>query len=174
MSEDQAETIFIVTPGFSILLPIPGRRVGDTNGRRDYTACAYIENEVGKYVLSAGGFDGSTLLSTIERFDLATEQWTILPGVTLNKPISQGSMVSINSNKEVLFIGGYDDSNFLPEIRRMDGDMNSWTFAGNLETPRTNPVTLLAPSSILPPLCVTTASPTTSAATSTTPSLTTS
>ena len=144
---------------FSWIFNLPAntwRRVGDTVGRRDLTACAYIENTVGKYVISAGGFDGRNPLSTTERFDLATEQWTILSGVTLNKPIAQGSMVSIDSNKEVLFIGGYDGSNYLTEIWRVDDDMNSWTFAGNLKTARGNAVSLLAPPSILPPLCDTT------------------
>jgi len=128
-------------------------RVGDTNGRRDFTSCAYIENTVGKYVLLVGGFDGTSRVSSIDRFDLATGQWTILQGVTLNKQISSGSMVTINNNTEVLFIGGWDGSNLLSEIWRMDGGMDSWTFAGNLATARSNAESLLAPSSILPPLC---------------------
>jgi len=134
-------------------------RVGDTNNRRDFTACAYIENTVGKYVLLVGGQDSTQqLLSTTERFDIATGQWTILPGVTLNTPIAAGSMVTVNNNKEVLYIGGFDGSNFLSEIWRMDGSMSSWTFAGTLTTGRMNAESLLAPSSILPPLCATTPS----------------
>lgn len=136
-------------------------RVGDTNGRREFTSCAYIENAEGKYVLLVGGFDGTNFLSTTERFDLATEQWTLLQGVTLNKDIASGNMVTVNNNKEVLFIGGWDGSNFQSGIWRMDGGMNSWTFAGNLATARSNAVSLVAPPSSLPPLCAATTTPST-------------
>merc|ERR1719250_351336 len=77
------------------------------------------------------------------------------------------SMVTVNNNTEVLFIGGWDGSNFQSGIWRMDGDMSSWTFAGNLTTARSNAVSLLAPPSILPPLCATTPNTATTITTST-------
>merc|ERR1719312_1254 len=134
---------------------------------------SYIENTEGKYVLLVGGFDGTDYLSTNERFDIATGQWTILQGVTLPKPIASGSMVTVNNNKEVLYIGGYDGSNYQSGIWRMDGDMSSWTFAGNLTTARSNAVSLLAPPSTLPQLCTTTPNTATAIPTTTTQSQTT-
>merc|ERR1719250_243059 len=83
------------------------------------------------------------------------------------------SMVTVNNNTEVLFIGGWDGSNFQSGIWRMDGDMSSWTFAGNLTTARSNAVSLLAPPSILPPLCATTPNTATTITTTTTQSQTT-
>merc|ERR1712013_970105 len=107
------------------------------------------------------------------KFNFTANTWTILQGVTLPKPIDSGSMVTVNNSKEVLYIGGWDGSNDQSGIWRMDGDMSSWTFAGDLTTARSNTGSLLVPSSSLPPLCATTPSTATTITTSTAQSQTT-
>jgi N-acetylneuraminic acid mutarotase len=90
-------------------------------------ACAVtVANKL--YVL--GGFDGLSRLSTMERYDPVTKEWTQLPGMT----VSLGpSLAAIEYENAIYVLGG---GSSLDKVEKFDLESNQWTQLAPMKRPR--------------------------------------
>jgi hypothetical protein len=60
------------------------------------------------YIFIFGGYEGSGRMSSIEQYDVAHDQWSILP---VKFPLSiEAQSATLVSSNEVIILGGHDNS----------------------------------------------------------------
>ena len=80
-------------------------RIANLNQRR-CTAPAIVFEDSYIYVL--GGYEGSGRIDSIEQYDVASDQWSVLP---IKFPLSvEAETATLISNNEVIILGGHDNS----------------------------------------------------------------
>ena len=116
-----------------------------TLDKRSGASCGYIQSDLGRFVVVAGGLK----TSTTEILNLATMSWNWGPDIGSN---AFGASMISTRNGELLLIGGYDQE-ALSAIRRLNSRLSSWDVVGQLATPRFNAVVLDVPYEVLSRLC---------------------
>ena len=116
-----------------------------TLNARTGASCGYLQSDLGRYVVVAGGLR----TSTTEILDLTTMIWNWGPDIGSH---AYGASMISTRNDELLLIGGYDEG-ALSAIRRMNASLSSWVVVGQLKTPRFNAVGLDVPYQVLSSLC---------------------
>jgi hypothetical protein len=71
---------------------------------------------------AAGGFDGHSDLSSVERYDPVKNEWVVVANMTV--PRSGFGMASVNGKLHA--VGGYDGLNYLSSAEIYDSKLNSW------------------------------------------------
>jgi hypothetical protein len=84
----------------------------------------------GIYVI--GGYDGTTYLKSIERYDFNTKRWKYICDMNYSK--CHFSCVTSNDYQYIYTIGGYDGKG-LGYIERYDILTNKWEIIDELPTP---------------------------------------
>lgn len=87
---------------------------------------------IGKYIYVVGGFDGSTQLSSVERFDTESKKWEFMAEIT----VARSALSLIALDNKLYAMGGYDGTNFLMIVEIYDPIENTWTVGVPLTTGR--------------------------------------
>ncbi len=82
------------------------------------------------YVL--GGHDGVRYLSSIERFDPSTSEWTIV--AIMDSPRT-GLGVSV-MGKKIFVIGGHDGTKYLSTVQCYDPNQDTWSYVAKMNNAR--------------------------------------
>ena len=71
---------------------------------------------------TAGGFDGKSDLSSVERYDPVRNQWTTVANMTVRR--SGFGMCSLNGKLHA--VGGYDGVTYLSSAEIYDHKLDTW------------------------------------------------
>ena len=92
--------------------------------QRKHLGCAVYKN----FIYAVGGRDDTTELSSAERYNPQTNQWTSV--VALKSRRSGVGLAVVNGF--LMAIGGFDGSTYLKSIEIYDSDTNSWKIGGSM------------------------------------------
>ena len=80
-----------------------------------------------------GGFNGTTRLRSVEKFDEQKQSWT-----EVSEMISIRSDASaVTYNNKIFVVGGYTGAEVLNSIEVYNPDKNEWNYGPTLNIPRT-------------------------------------
>lgn len=92
-------------------------------------------------ILIAGGFDGSSILSTCELYDPSTGAWSSTGSLSTSRWYFAGV---VNTDGKVILAGGYTSSSFLRSCEIFDPGTATWSGTGSMQAIRSlHTVTLL-------------------------------
>jgi len=87
--------------------------------------CAFgVATLANRYIFTLGGYDGNDRLSSIEKYDIQTDKWTLLEA-KLKQPLSNSACFSHSDNSIVILGGGYN-SGFCLETNQLNVNDNTW------------------------------------------------
>ncbi|XP_021927989.1 kelch-like protein 10, partial [Zootermopsis nevadensis] len=75
-------------------------------------------------VYAMGGFYGGLHLSTAERYDCETDQWSLIAPMNTGREDASAAVL----NNKIYVAGGRHDKNFLNSVEVYDTDIDQWTF----------------------------------------------
>jgi len=100
------------------------------SSKRWYAASAVGEGEGGRYIYAFGGRDGIQSLSSCERYDSVTGQWSALPPLTTAR--DDHSAVLHPGSGIIFILGGLDSSDkSLQSVERYDSKEGRWLGAAD-------------------------------------------
>jgi kelch-like protein 8 len=87
---------------------------------------------VGQYLYAVGGFDDSSPLNSIERYDPVTNQWTYVASMnTCRGGVGAGAM-----GERIWAVGGHNGSQYLGSMESYNPVEDVWVESGEMSTPR--------------------------------------
>lgn len=87
---------------------------------------------VNQYIFACGGFDGTVHLSSVERYDSQTNQWTNVTSMSVRRCYCGSAFI----RGRIAVIGGYDGTSLLDTVEVYDSDKDEWTIESQMLTPR--------------------------------------
>ena len=108
---------------------------------RNYLAIGVLAESDGKqYMYAVGGWDGSAVLSNVEKFDPSSRTWTpVASMLTKRKNFSVGVLTE-SDGKQYMYavggIGGDGGSEILEKVERYDPASNTWTEVASMSKAR--------------------------------------
>lgn len=100
--------------------------------------------EMDKLLFAIGGHDGHTRLRSVEFYDPATNQWTIVSPMTALRSVA--GVASLGGS--IYVVGGYDGKTYLDSVEYYDIELDQW-FVGPSMTSRRSALGLVAYSGCL-------------------------
>lgn len=87
---------------------------------------------VGQYLYAIGGFDDSSPLNSVERYDPSTDQWTYVACMsTCRGGVGAGAM-----GERIWAVGGHNGSQYLGSMESYDPVRDVWEVSAEMSTPR--------------------------------------
>lgn len=90
--------------------------------------CATIDH----YIFACGGFDGAVHLSSVERYDSQTNQWSNVTSMSVRRCYCGSAFI----RGRIAVIGGYDGTSLLDTVEVYDSERDEWTIESQMLTPR--------------------------------------
>jgi kelch-like protein 10 len=98
------------------------------NHARCYVTCCLFRGDIWAF----GGLDGTNRVPTVERYNVARNQWDLMPPMRVAR--SDGSAVVHNGR--IFVCGGFDGENVLNTIEYFDEDKRLWNFGARMQLKR--------------------------------------
>ena len=99
-------------------------------------ACAAI-HEGRVYV--CGGFDGQTVLNTVEYFDSEQSEWTIAPPMEMRR----SGLSAVSYQGSLVVLGGYNGETRMNRMERYDEAMMEWVRMPDMKLAKSNFTTIV-------------------------------
>ncbi|XP_077302426.1 kelch-like protein 12 [Arctopsyche grandis] len=83
---------------------------------------------MGDYVYAIGGYDGSSVLKSVERFDIKSQTWTSLASLPVSKRLHE----VVAFDERIICVGGLNSKSMV----EYDPDRDKWTDRASISEPR--------------------------------------
>jgi len=110
--------------------PLVWRRVSGLPTARFLLASAAVNGNL----YSIGGFDGTTILSDVRRYNPAADQWQAVAPLL----VSRREHAAVTLNGKIYAIGGWHESSVTSAMEVYDPQLDKWTLSVPMPTARNN------------------------------------